>query len=127
MNSAITSFKDIYPIEKFTPSSSYSYIFYIAFALFIIALIFIIFKMRKKRQIDQNIKALKELDFSSNITKEKLYKFTILAKKTLNNELESRLNEILQEIEPYKYKKSSPKIEQKSIDKIKRYIEDATK
>ena len=127
MNNPITEFKDIYPIEHINISDSHSNIYYLIAIAITFILVTVIIKKFRKRKTDPNIKALKSLNLNSKVTKETLYKFTLLAKSSVKAEQKERLNKILKNLEPLKYKQNTPIIEQEIIDDIKRYISDATR
>lgn len=128
MSSQLQQFNDIFPAEHIEPQSISIDLYYIV-ATIIIVMIIIYFKVTKRVKKSDNtiLEELKSLDFSSNITKDKLYKFTILAKKYTKNREDRELKSILELIYRYKYRKNSPKIDEKTLNLIKRYIKNASK
>ena len=110
------SINDIEPIIE----NSFEYFFYALYAfIFLIVLVIAIFFIKKLKQKKQN--PYEKLDFS-NPNKELLYQFSIIAKKQGEN---SKLKELLKELEPYKYSKNAKEIDKEIIDKIKAYIKDS--
>ena len=106
---------DIEPIIE----NNFVYIFYALYAfIFLISVVFIFFLIKKLKLKKQNPYA--KLDFN-NPNKELLYQFSIIAKEQGEN---SKLKELLKELEPYKYSKNAKEIDSEIINKIKAYIKD---
>jgi len=107
------SINDIEPIVE----NSFGYIFYILYgAIFLITIIFVIWLLKRTNKKKKNPYSL--LDFTAP-NKELLYQFTIIAKEEgINKELE----ELLKELEAYKYSKDAKEVDSYIIEKIKNYI-----
>ena len=120
-------FQDIMPLEDIAIDTN---IYFIYIGLFILAglLIYLytrfLFKKDTKtpNPYEQKIQKLKELDLDRTDTKQMLYEFTLLAKDTMKEK--ERLNLILDQIEPLKYKKDEVILDKKLKDLLRGYIDD---
>lgn len=103
------------------------YLFLFSTTILAILLLFIVLKKfkYKKKHLSKNeviLEKLKNLSFEEDFTKELLYKFTFLIKELKNNKIDDKLRLILEEIEPFKYKKEE-KISNNKLKKLlKEYI-----
>ncbi len=129
MSKNIEQFNDIFPAEYIEPQySSFNLYYIVAIIAIIIVTIAVYFALKKRVQksVNSTLEDLKVLDFSSNINKDKLYKFTILAKKYTQNREDKELDYILKTISKYKYQKNNPKIDENIVKQIESYIKNAT-
>lgn len=109
------SINDIEPIVE----NSFGYIFYILYAaILIVFLIAIIWFIKRTKKREEN--PFDSLDFTK-ADRDLIYKFTIIAKEQGVN---SKLEALLKELEPYKYSKEEKEIDSKIINKIKEYIKE---
>jgi len=83
----------------------------------LIVLLYLFFKYRYKREKETN--PYKKLDFSKP-DKELIYNFTKIAK---TQESKEGLEELLKELEEYKYSLNAKEIDEEIIDKIREYVE----
>ena len=99
--------------------SIYIYLFLSLLITVLITLLILFFRYRKGK-----IKACKNpyesLDFS-NPKKELLYQFTIIAKEQNQS---PKLEQLLKELEPYKYSKNAKIVDVEIVTKIKKFIEE---
>ena len=101
----------------------YQFYVFIAVTLLIAALaIYLLFKFFKKKQPNPYLIKLKNLDF--NNSKQTAYEFSEYARYFLNDENKDFYEEILKELEKYKYKPVVDDLDKKTIQKIKKFIED---
>jgi len=101
------------------------YQFYIFIALCVLAvliIIFLIYKFLKRKKIDPYLIKLKNLNFDNS--KKTAYEFTEYAKHFLNEENKNSYYEIVKELEKYKYKPVVEEMDEQTIKKIKKFIED---
>ena len=92
----------------------------------IVCLIFLFIYLKNKRKkrptkIQLAKKNLKNIDFTQN-TKEIVYYFTINAYDCLEDKNKEELEQLVQKLEPYKYKKVVTKINKDLIDDMNEYI-----
>ncbi len=119
-------FQDIMPIEDITIDYSV-YFIYIGVFVFILLLAYLFKKFlfkKKEVQLSQkeiSINELKALDLDSD-SKEVLYRFTLLAKDCVEDK--ERLDLVLKQIEPFKYKKENLGLDDKTKQLLKGYIDD---
>lgn len=117
-------FQDIMPIEYIDIPYSY-YIFYIILFIVVGIGLYIYAKVLFKKTIaikeKSSLEKLKELDLDSENTKQLLYDFTLLAKDIAIDK--SELDMVLKKIEPYKYKKEEIKLDKKTKELLKGYID----
>ena len=120
----ITKFKDI----QSSVTIEVDFLFYfIVLTISILAFSFILFILRKKKIValtpkEEALKSLQELDFNSEDTKQLVYDFTLLAKESLDDKNQDILQNLLVELEPYKYQSHSKKPDDKIIKQMKEYI-----
>ncbi len=115
--------KDIYPLESLSKpiSANFTSTIILATIMIIITVVLVKLAIKKEKKIEEI--TLKDIDFSKDITKEKLYKFTKIAKKSVKTKKQKeQLEELLKSIEKFKYKKETPDIDKDTIENIKRYI-----
>ncbi|GEM_PF-4526165 len=117
--------KDIQDIVQI-PDSSFM-LFVLLFLSITIAILLFSYYIYKsmRRDIDpyhnEALKRAKEIDYSD--TKRAVYDFTLLSSYLLNDQ-NSRLREqILSELERYKYRKSTEKLDPKIVEKMRRFID----
>lgn len=112
------------PIEYIDIPYSY-YIFYIILFIVVGIGLYIYAKVLFKKTIaikeKSSLEKLKELDLDSENTKQLLYDFTLLAKDIAIDK--SELDMVLKKIEPYKYKKEEIKLDKKTKELLKGYID----
>jgi len=85
-------------------------------------IIYLIFKFFKNKRPNPYLIKLKNLDFSDS--KKTAYGFTEYAKYFLNDENRKFYEEIVKELEKYKYKPKVDNLESETINKIKKFIGD---
>ena len=83
---------------------------------------FISYKKTKLTKREKTIKILKDLDFDSYTHKDLAYMFTIYGKECIKSEYQNKFDNILVQLEYYKYKKENEKIPKNILDKMKIYI-----
>ncbi len=93
-------------------------------AIAVVLIYLLIFKKRRRRKRlspqELALKALKELDYSN--TKDAVYNFSVNAQKLANSEQQSELQEILKNLEKYKYKKEVDSLSSSDINRMKEFI-----
>jgi len=107
---------DIEPIID----SGFEIVIYMSVALtlsMLFVLLYLFFKYRKKDIKKTN--PYESLDFSKP-SKELIYNFTKIAK---TQEPKEGLEELLKELEEYKYSPNAKEIDKEIVDKIRKYIE----
>lgn len=108
----------------------YKYIYLTIFLLlFFISLVFLIKSFNKKEKIvftkkQIAIKNLKNLDFNTPKQKQFLYDFTIFAKECQDEKTKEKLDEILKQIEPFKYQKDEIVLDESIKKKLKEYVDE---
>jgi len=112
--------KDIKPNETIIDYQFYVFIGFVV--LLIILLVFLIFKFLKKKKPNPYLEKLKKIDF--NNSKKTAYEFTEYAKYFINEENKAFYEQIVKELEKYKYKPVVDDLDDEIIKKIKKYIED---
>ena len=110
--------KDIKPNIEIIDYSFY--IFLIFIAVLIIFIIYLIYKKFFNKKENEFLIKLKNLDF--NNSKKTAYEFTYLAKHFINEENKKLYEEIVKELNNYKYKKVVDNLNPKLIEKIKTFI-----
>lgn len=118
-------FQDIMPLEEIVIDYS-SYFVYVGVSIFIVVLLYLSKKyLFKKKEIvlstkEISIRDLKSLDFEGDDAKELLYRFTLLAKECVEDI--EKLDLLLKQIEPLKYKKENLVLDDKIKSLLKGYI-----
>jgi len=111
--------KDIKPNIEIV---DYSFYIFIIVCLILAALVIVLaFKFLKKEKNPYLIK-LYNLDF--NNSKKTAYEFTKYAKYFLNENNKDEYKSLVKELEKYKYKPTVDKLEEETVKKIKKFIED---
>ena len=127
LNNTLDKLKDIKASQviqiDFTP-----YIF-LAIAIvivgFLIILFFVFFKNKKRKRLDAKQIAknnLKNINFKKDSTKDIVYTFTVNGYECLDEKHKDEFNQIVKNLEPYKYKKDVKKISKDLISDMKEYI-----
>ena len=125
----INNLQDIMPNEAIF-IDYYKYIYLtISFFFFFIVLILLIKKFNKKEKIvftkeQIAVKNLKNIDFNTLNQKQLLYDFTLFAKECQNEKIKEKLDEILKEIEPFKYQKDGIILDENIKKRLKEYIDE---
>ena len=92
----------------------------------IVLIYLLIFKRRKRRKRlspkELALNELKELDFKN--TKDAVYNFSINAQTLASSEQKSKLEDILNSLEKYKYKKDVDALSKSDIRAIKEFIKE---
>jgi len=112
--------KDIKPNETIIDYQFYVFIGFVV--LSIILLVFLIFKLLKKKKPNPYLEKLKNLDFSNS--KKTAYEFCEYAKHFVNEENREFYEQIVKELEKYKYKPKVDDLNEEIIEKIKKFTED---
>jgi len=112
--------KDIKPNVEIIDYKFYAFIAVIIILSVLIIYIFI--KLLKKKEPNPYLKKLQNLNFSDS--KKTAYEFSEYAKYFLNEENKDFYEEIVKELEKYKYKPVVDNLDEKIIEKIKKFIED---
>lgn len=112
----------------------YKYIYItIFFFLFFIVLIFLIKRFNKREKVILTkeqiaVENLKNIDFNTSNQKQLLYDFTIFAKECQSEKTDekarNKLDEILKQIEPFKYQKDEIVLDEKTKKILKEYIDE---
>jgi len=94
----------------------------IVIAVLIVLLYLLLFKKRKKRLSKKELalRALKSIDF--NKTKDAVYTFSVNAQKLVSEDNKKELEELLQALNKYKYKKEVASLAKEDIEKMKNFI-----
>lgn len=120
----IEKLKDIKPIVDIPDNSLLIMIGFVFVLIVISTLLYLLFKKPKRRKKPSfkeiKLKELKELDFSDD--KEVAYKFTTDAVHFLNEENKNSYEQIVQKLQPYKYKKDIPAMDKSLKEEIKEFI-----
>ncbi len=115
--------KDIRAIELIEVNFLPYFIFFTIIVLFISVLIyFISHKKINLTKREKTIQNLKNINFKNYPHKDLAYIFTIYGRECLQNQYEDKFNEILVQLEHYKYKESTSDIPNNLLTKMKRYI-----
>jgi hypothetical protein len=109
---------------------SIDYSGYIVFIGFIILFVFLVWfllnKKRKPKVLTQKqilLEKINRLEFTNNEHKKLAYDFTILIKSYIDEE-NKEFEQILKELEVYKYHNNDIKINSHLLDKMKRFIDE---
>ncbi len=120
----IEQLKDIKPLEvlsiDYTPY--FITLAVVVFLLFVLIVIFLYLKSKKeltKRQVA--IKALQQLDFTAD-SKTIAYSFTLYGKECVEPTYYDEFQNIVNELEQYKYKKDVDQLSQELIDEMREFI-----
>lgn len=125
----INNLQDIMPNETIF-IDYYKYIYLtIFFFLFFIVLIFLIKRFNKKEKIvftkeQIAVKNLKNIDFNTPNQKQLLYDFTLFAKECQNEKTKEKLNDILKQLEPFKYQKDEIVLDENIKKILKEYVDE---
>ena len=125
----INNLQDIMPNEAIF-IDYYKYIYLtIFFFLFFIVLIFLIKRFNKKEKIvftkeQIAVKNLKNIDFNTPNQKQFLYDFTLFAKECQNEKTKEKLNDILKQLEPFKYQKDEIVLDENIKKILKEYVDE---
>ena len=111
--------KDIKPNVNIVDYQFYIFIGFVV--LVIILLIYLIFKFLKKKKQNPYLIKLKNLNF--NDSKKTAYEFSEYAKYFINEENKSFYEELVSELEKYKYKPIVDDLNEEIVSKIKKFIE----
>ena len=106
-------------IEPVINNDFYIYIYLLlslVVAILVTLLVFF-FRYRKSKKVACK-NPYESLDFG-NPTKELLYQFTVIAKEQNSS---PELEQLLKELEPYKYSQNAKVIDEEIVDKIKEFI-----
>ena len=92
-------------------------------SILLVLLYLMLFKKRRKKPTKRELalKALKGIDYTN--TKDAVYTFSVNAQKLISNEDKKELDELLKELEKYKYKKEVSALSREDIDKMKKIVE----
>ena len=122
----IKGLKDIKPIVEIPDNS----LVILSVSLFVVLIIGVLLylllkpkRRRKKKLTPFEIKKeeLKSINYDDD--KEVAYRFTTHAVEFLNEKNRDEYEKIVKELEPYKYKKEIPKMDEELKEKIKRFID----
>jgi len=113
-----TALKDIKPNVQIIDYSFY--IFLVIAIVLIIFLIYIIYKKFFNKKENKFLTKLKNLDF--NNSKKTAYEFTHFAKQFINEKNKKLYEEIVKELNNYKYKRVVDNLDPELIKKIKEFI-----
>ena len=122
----IKGLKDIKPIVEI-PDNSLLILGVSLFTLIVLlSLLYLLLKPKRRRRkkltpLELKKKELKELNFNDD--KEVAYIFTTHAEEFINEKNFSEYKKLVKELEPYKYKKEVPKMDEELKNKIKRFID----
>lgn len=123
------TFQEIMPFESI--QIDFIGYFYLSIGIIFLVLFFKIM-INKFKQGNQKILSkeeasfykLKNLNLNSKNQKQVLYHFTLYSKEILNTQDDTKLQKILEEIEPYKYHAKNIQIDSTIKQNIKRYIDE---
>ena len=99
--------------------SIYIYLFLSLVVAILVTFLVLFFRYRKSKKAAYK-NPYESLDFS-NLTKELLYQFTVIAKEQNSS---PKLEALLQELEPYKYSQNAKVIDEEIVDKIREFIKE---
>ena len=122
----IKELRDIKPNVEI-PDNSLIILSVSLFTLIVLAiLLYLLLKPKRKKRkkltpLEIKKKELKELDFDND--KDVAYTFTTHAGEFTNEKNLHEYEEILKQLEPYKYKKEIPKMDKELKKRIKRFID----
>ena len=91
-------------------------------AILIVLLYLFLFK-KKRRKLSKKelaLKALEQIDFNS--TKDAVYTFSVNSQILASDENKEELNNLLKELQKYKYKKEVAKLSSSDIERMKKFI-----
>lgn len=120
----IEQLKDIKPLEVLSINYTPYFITLgvVVFSLFVLIAIFLYLKSKKeltKRQVA--IKALQQLDFTAD-SKTIAYCFTLYGKECVEPAYYDEFQNIISELEQFKYKKDVDHLSQELIDEMREFI-----
>lgn len=123
------TFQDIMPFESI--QIDLMEYFYLFAGIILVAILFRII-LTKVRQPNQKMLSKKEislynlqnLDLNREDQKQVLYDFTLYSKELLNGQEDTKLQNILEQIETYKYHDKNIQIDSTIRQNIKRYIDE---
>jgi len=120
----LTKFKDIHQSEIITIDFS---LYFIIIIMCILTFSFIMYLLMKKKNVKLTkeeliSQKLKNISLDDIDTKKVIYDFTIYGKESLNLKYKDEFEEILLELEPYKYIKEDKKLTNILIKKMQDYI-----
>ncbi len=117
--------KDIRPIDIIEVNFlSYFIVITVIILSISVFIYFISYKKTNLTKRDKIIKKLKNLNFKNSSHKNFAYAFTVYGKECLKNEYQDRFNDILSQLEHYKYKKTTNLIPKDLLKKMENYIEE---
>lgn len=91
-------------------------------AILVVLLYLFLFK-KKRRKLSKEelaLMALNSIDF--NNTKDAVYTFSVNAQKLVSSQDEEELNNLLNSLQKYKYKKDVAKLSSSDIERMKKFI-----
>ena len=119
--------RDIKPIVAVPDHSFWLFCIVIAAAVALLLLGAVLIVRRRKKRIDpkrtEALRRLNALDF--NDTKEAVYDFSLLGHFVVTPETQSEFASILRELEPYKFKKEVPPLNEALRRKMQQFIQEA--
>ena len=94
----------------------------LAVAILLVLLYLMLFKKRRKKPTKEELalNALKNIDYSN--TKDAVYTFSVNAQKLISQEDRDKLEQLLRDLEKYKYKKEVSNLSSEDIEKMKNII-----
>ena len=117
--------KDIRAIEIIEVNFLFYFIILTLIILSIsIIIYFISYKKTKLTKREKIIQKLKNLDFKKLQHKDLAYMFTVYGKECLEDKYQDKFNDILIQIEDYKYKKNTHNIPNIILTKMQNYIDE---
>ncbi len=122
----LAQFKDIQAIETIHIDFT---LYFLIITICILLFSFILYILTKKKTVKLTkkeliIQKLKNIDFNTLDTKKIIYNFTIYGKGSLGKECKERFEEILNQIEPYKYIEENKQLTTQLKKSMKDYIKD---
>lgn len=119
--------RDIKPIVAVPDHSLWLFTGLMAAAVLLIILLVLLMVRRRKQRIDprrtEAMRRLAALDFGD--TKKAVYDFSLLGHFVVTPDTRPGFESILQELEPYKFKKEVPALEEAVILRMQQFIKEA--
>lgn len=106
-----------------------TYLLYFAFFILFLGILFFLYlgykylkKNKKLTQREESVLALKKLDFETNDTKSIVYTFSHHGAITLEEHFKDEFLKLQKQLQPFKYKKEVPLLDEDLKGQIKEYI-----
>lgn len=118
--------RDIKPIVEVPDASLWWLLLLVAVSLLFLGLLAAWFVRLRRKRIDryraEALRRLSNLEWEE--TKQSVYDFTLLARYAVTPKTEATLEELLRELEPYKFKKEVPPLDAQTRARMETFIKE---